>query len=121
MDGNRKKELKEQFKLTKPKKGIFIIKSKLDKSCYIESAQNLNAVMNSTRAKLTIGMHPMVLFQDIWNNLGSENFTWEILEDLEYDKDESKTDYSDELKILDMIWEERLIKEKYEVYKRKNK
>lgn len=121
MDGNRKKELKEQYKLTKPEMGLFIIKSKSNKSCYIEGAQNLNAVMNSTRAKLSFGSYPVTLFQEIWNALGAENFTWEVLEELEYDKDESKTDYKDELKIMEMIWEEKLIKEGYEVYKRKSK
>lgn len=34
-----------------------------------------------------------------------------ILENLEYDKDESKTDYTEELALLQMIWEEKLAKE----------
>ena len=121
MDGNRKKELREQYKLMKPEMGIFSICS-LDKSvCYIEATQNLKAVINSAKAKLLNNMHPNLEFQKIWTSIGSESFKFEILENLQYDKDESKTDYNEELIILQMIWEERLLKEDIRVYKKKNK
>lgn len=119
MDGNRKKELKEQYRLMKPEMGIFIIRSKENKECYIEATQNLRAVINSTRAKILNNMHPNLEFQKIWNSIGSENYTIEILENLPYDKDESKTDYSDDLILLEMIWEEKLRVKNLEVYKKK--
>lgn len=115
MDGNRKKELKEQYRLMKPEMGIFIIRSKENKECYIEATQNLRAVINSTRAKILNNMHPNLEFQKIWN----ENYTIEILENLPYDKDESKTDYTDDLLLLEMIWEEKLRMKDLEVYKKK--
>lgn len=37
---------------------------------------------------------------------------------LEYDKDELKTDYSEDLALLQMIWEEKLLKEDYLFYKK---
>ena len=50
---------------------------------------------------------------------GPDNFVIEILENLEYDKDESKTDYSEELEVLQMIWEEKLSRENMLFYKKK--
>lgn len=119
MDKNRKKELIEQYKLTKPQMGIFIICSKTDHKCYIQTTQDLRGVMNGALARLTAGMHPNRELQKEWNDLGSGNFTMEILENLEYDKDESKTDYSEELSLLQMIWEEKLTKENMKFYKKR--
>jgi len=39
------------------------------------------------------------------------------LEKLEYDKDETKTDYSEELALLKMIWEEKLLQRGVELYR----
>ena len=119
MDGNRKKELKEQYRLMKPEMGILIIRSNENKECYIEATQNLRAVINSTRAKILNNMHPNFEFQRILNAKGSENYKIEVLENLPYDKDESKTDYGEDWILLEMIWEEKLKMENLEVYKKK--
>ena len=48
--------------------------------------------------------------QQDWTRLGEADFEIEILEKLKYDKDETKTDYSEELEILKMEWEETFVK-----------
>lgn len=115
---DRKKELKLQYKQMRPPMGIFIIKSKAGKKCYIEATNNLKGVINGAKFKLEAGAHPNRELQKEWNESGSGNFTIEILENLEYHKDESKTDYSDELTLLQMTWEEKLAKENYKFYKK---
>ena len=119
LDKTRKKELIEQYKLTKPQMGIFIIRCKMNNKCYLQTTQDLRGVMNGTLARLSGGFHPNDELQKEWKELGSENFTIEILERLEYDKDEAKTDYSEELVLLKMIWEEKLAQENVEFYKRR--
>ena len=42
-----------------------------------------------------------------WLKLGCDGFEINILEKLEYDDDESKTDYTEELELLKMIWVEQ--------------
>jgi hypothetical protein len=64
-------------------------------------------------------MHTNKELQKEWTDFGSENFTIEILEQLEYDKDESKTDYTEDLALLQMIWEEKLTEENMEFYKKR--
>ncbi|HYE11453.1 MAG TPA: GIY-YIG nuclease family protein [Patescibacteria group bacterium] len=116
---DRKKELKLLYKQTKPEMGIFMIRSNVNNKCYIQTTQDLRGVMNGAKVRLAAGMHPYKELQKDWNDLGSENFTIEILEMLEYDKDESKTDYTEDLALLQMIWEEKLTKENMEFYSKR--
>lgn len=119
MDKNRKKELINQYKQMKPPMGIFMIRCKVNNKCYIQATQDLRGVINGAEVRLESGMHPNRELQKEWNEFGSGNFTIEILENLEYDKDESKTDYKDDLSLLQMIWEEKLLKEDLQFYKKR--
>lgn len=110
---NRRKELKEQYKQMKPQMGLFIIRSKINNKYYLENTQNLKGKINSTKFKLKSGVHPNQELQKEWNDYGEANFTIEILDTLTYDKDESKTDYTEDLALLQMIWEEKLPDKKY--------
>lgn len=105
---DRKKELKELYKNMKPDMGIFIVKSNYDNKSYIEATADLKASINSTKFKLNLGNHPNKELQKQWKEDGESSFTIEILEKLDYDEDESKIDYSEDLNILKLIWEERL-------------
>jgi hypothetical protein len=116
---SRRKELLEQFKQMKPDMGIFWIRSKERKKCFLETSQNLKGKMNSTRFQLDAGNHPFQELQREWKESGAGQFQFEVLELLKYDKDESKTDYSDELAIMKMLWEEKLSEQGFEFYKKK--
>ncbi len=101
----------------KPDMGIFAIRSKTNGKCYIETARDLKGAVNRNRFQLETGSHPVRELQKEWKDFGAGNFTVQVLENLEYDKDESKTDYNEELALLRMIWEESLAKENAEFYK----
>ena len=116
---DRKKELKLQYKLTKPDMGIFVIKNSRNRKCHLQTANDLRAVINGANARLRGGGHPVRELQKEWDELGGENFTIEILERLSYDADESKTDYSEELELLKMIWEEKLSKQNVQFYQKR--
>jgi hypothetical protein len=116
---HRRKQLLEQYKQMKPDMGIFWIRSKASKKCFLETSQNLKGKMNRTRFQLDAGNHPNQELQRDWKQSGPDQFEFEILELLQYDKDESKTDYSEELAILKLIWEEKLSRQQFAFYKRK--
>lgn len=105
---DRKKELKELYKNFKPDMGVFIIKSNFNDKYYIEETQDLKSSINRTKFQLNLGSHPNKELQKHWKEYGESSFTIEVLEKLKYDKDESKVDYSEELNILKMIWDEKL-------------
>ena len=112
---DRKKELKRLYKETKPAMGIFIIRSKVNNKCYIQATKDLRGVMNGAKVRLEGGSHPYRELQKEWNEFGSENFIIEILENLEYENEES---IAEDLALLQMIWEEKLAKENM-VFERK--
>ena len=74
--------------------------------------------LNSTKFRLGAAAHPNRELQKEWKDFGAGNFTIEILENLEYDKDEFKTDYTEDLNWLKMIWKEKLLKQKLGFYKK---
>ena len=88
----------------KPDMGVFIIKSNFSNKCSIEHSR-FKRTINNTKFKLNFGNHPNRELQKEWKEYGASSFTIEILENLKYDKDETKTDYSEDLDILRMIWE----------------
>lgn len=100
----------------KPDMGLFIISSRLSNKCFIESTADLKGAINGTKFKLEAGSHPNRELQKDWKKFGAANFDIKILEYLKYDKDESKTDYTEELSLLKMIWEENLLKQDMEFY-----
>ncbi|HHT49234.1 MAG TPA: GIY-YIG nuclease family protein [Firmicutes bacterium] len=109
---DRKKELKQLYKQMKPEMGIFLIRALDDGKCYLQATANLKGTINGTKFKLEAGCHPNRQLQKAWQEKGAANFTFKVLEQLEYEKDETKTDYSEELAILQMVWEEKLAQEK---------
>jgi hypothetical protein len=112
---DKKRELKRQYKEMKPAMGIFIIRSKMNNKCYIQATKDLRGVMNGAQVRLEGGIHPYRELQKEWSELGSENFIIEILENLEYENEES---VAEDLALLQMIWEEKLTKENKEFYKK---
>lgn len=113
---DRRKELKEIYKNTKPDMGIFIVKSDLDNKCYIEASGDLKSKMNRTKFTLDLGNFNSKELQKQWKEQNGSNFTIEILEKLEYDDNDTKTDYQEELNILKMICVEKLLSKGIEFY-----
>ena len=56
----------------------------------------------------------MQKLQKDWNENKEENFEIKVVEVLPYDKDESKVDYSEELKILLEVCKDRFTEENVE-------
>lgn len=104
----RKKELQSQYKLMKPDMGIFAVININSSKYYLQPTRNLKGMINSTRFKLAGGIHPSRELQKDWLEIGSDEFEIKILEKIKYDEDESKTDYTEELELLKMIWVDRL-------------
>ena len=115
---DRKKELKAQYKEMKPEMGIYIVRSKTSDKCFVEAVKGLKATINGTIFKLKMGGFPNRELQREWREMGPEAFDIEILEYLEYDNDEGKTDYAEDLALLKLIWEEKLVAQGMEFYKR---
>ena len=116
ISSEKKKELQAQYKLRKTEMGIFAVINKSNAKHYVETTQDLKAKMNSTEFKLNLGSHPKKELQKEWQEMGRDQFEIKILEQIEHEKDEAKTDYTDDLALLEMLWIEKLIKEGIHFY-----
>ncbi len=103
-----KKELKQKYKEMKPPMGVFIIKNNINGKTFVGVDKDTKSIINRFKFQLQWGGHPIKELQQDWKKFGEDAFTIKVLELLEYDEKEEKTDYSEELEILKMIWLEKL-------------
>ena len=94
-----KKEIINEYKLTQFKIGVFQIRNTVNEKIYVDSSVNMDAIWNRIRGELKFNGHRNELLQKEWNQFGEENFTFEILSEIEQ-KDGDKTDYNREAKKL---------------------
>lgn len=110
MERSEKKRMIEDYKNTQHPMGVFCIIKKepieSDPRVHIQIAKNFKAILNSTKMKLNSNFHPFKELQNDWNLYGEEAFDINLLETLEYTKDDPNADYSEELEILKLIWED---------------
>ncbi|MCL2751678.1 MAG: GIY-YIG nuclease family protein, partial [Firmicutes bacterium] len=96
-----RKALKERYKRMKPDMGVFVFKCMPTGKAYLGFSQNVKAELNSLTFQLKLGSYPTNrnLLKD-WIEYGEAFFEVAVIELLGYDKDESKTDYAEDLKLL---------------------
>lgn len=102
-----KKELKKQYKMTPPAMGVYQIKNLVNEKILVGSTPNINGKKNSFRFQLRAGTHMNSGLQNDYNIFGDDNFVFEIVDLLE-PKEEVNISYSEELKVLEEMWIEKL-------------
>ncbi len=101
------KEMKQEYKLHKTKKGVFQIENKMNGKILIGSSMDLKAIWNRQKAQLKFGNHPNEKLQNDWNNLGEEAFEYKIIAEAKEKKDE-EIDFKKEIKELEELYTEEL-------------
>lgn len=115
----KRERLKEIYNEMKPDMGAYVIKNTANGKVLMNVSKDLKSTFNSQWFQLKMGSHMTKEMQKDWNKYGKDAFTFEVLEQLKYDEKGEKTDYSEELDILKMIWMEKLSKnESLEFYKK---
>ena len=106
MDKTRK-ELKEQYKQNPPAMGVYQIRNLINGKVFIGSALNLNGILNSNKFQLDLGSHRSKTLQAEWNEFGSANFAFEVLDELT-PMNGVDHDYKPDLTLLEKLWLEKL-------------
>lgn len=114
MDKSKKKELLQKYKEMKPEMGVYMFKSIKTNTVYLGCDKNIKATINGDKFRLKLNNHKCKKLQKDWNESEEENFEIKTVEVLPYDNDESKVDYSEELKILREMCKDRFIEENVE-------
>lgn len=118
MNKDKRKELINEYKLSKPEMGVYMFYCKPLEKVYLGADQNLKGTLNSIQFQLKTGRYPANhTLEKEWKEYGAENFSIEVLEILEYDKEKQgedgltippRTDYSKDLEVLKEFWHIRL-------------
>jgi hypothetical protein len=77
-----KKQLKREYQQTHPRMGIWQIRNLVNGRVMIGASLNLPGILNRHRFQLEAGSHQSAALQTDWNQYGSENFAFEILDEL---------------------------------------
>ena len=102
-----RKEIHREYKERVKPSGVFQIKNMANGKVLLGSSLNLEGPLNKHRFMLRINGHPNKELQKDWNELGPDQFTFEILETVQI-KDHSNFNLKDELRLLEEIWLEKL-------------
>lgn len=109
---DKKKKLKMEYKEMKTPMGAIIIKNSINGKVFLDVSKDTKSKINRHRFQLKSGLHNIKELQKDWNELGEDAFSIEVLEELKYDEKEENKDYTEELEIMKVIWQERLKEDK---------
>jgi len=102
-----RKELIRKYKETRRPIGIFRVHNTLADKSFVGTSRDLPSMLNRQRFQLAHGSHPNRALQQEWNQLGPEAFAFEVLDTLE-PPEKPDWDPSDDLRVLERLWLEKL-------------
>ena len=102
-----RKEIHREYRERVKPAGVFQVKNLTNGRTLLGSSLNLEGPLNRHRFMLKIGSHTNKALQKDWDELGPDQFTFEILEEVKR-KDDPNFNLKDELTLLEMIWLEKL-------------
>jgi hypothetical protein len=103
-----RKSLIRAYKETPRPMGVYRIHNRRDDRSLIGRSVDLPAILNRERVSLRFGMHSNAALQADWNALGPDAFVFEVLDTLEAPKDQPDYDPTDDLRVLEALWLDRL-------------
>lgn len=113
----RRRELKAQYKQARTEMGVFAFRCVAKNRVYIGTSRNLPGTLNSIRFQLQNDSYPSNRrLLENWRQYGPEGFAIEVLEGLDYRKDDDGSiDYREDLAVLKELWREKLLSQGVEV------
>jgi hypothetical protein len=102
-----RKEIIRKYKETPLPSGVYRIRNEVRMKSLIGSSPNLPGMLNRQRFQLEHGSHPDQELQKDWDELGSEAFTFESLDQLA-PSNEPDYDTAEDLRVLKQLWLDKL-------------
>ena len=100
------KDLKAAYKLKRFKVGVFQLRNKVNGKIFVGSSVNLDAIWNRISSELKLGGHRNKQLQNDWMMFGEENFTFEILSELQEEEGTTRDPAKEVKKLEEMFIEE---------------
>lgn len=105
---DRRKKIINEYKERLLHGGVYKITNTQSGKYLIGHAANLKSVQNRFQFAMTTGstLHPKL--KKDWEELGTQAFTLEILEELKQRSDQSQAEFLEELETLEQLWRANL-------------
>jgi len=101
-----RKQLKKNYQQTPRPMGVFVIRNNLTDKMFLASGRDLYGTINRHKFQLKNRIHPNKSLQADWNQLGSNDFAFEIVDELT-PREGTEIDYRKELAFLEKLWLEK--------------
>ena len=102
-----RKALIRQYKETRRPIGVFRVRNTVNGKSLVGASTDVPSMLNRQRAQLQMSVHANRTLQNDWNVLGSEAFEFEVLDTLT-PPERADWDPSEDLRVLEELWLERL-------------
>ena len=107
MGKSRNKELTQEYKSALRPLGVFLIRNNKTDRVFLGCGIDLRGTINRHRFQLSTGNHPNRELQADWNQLGANNFAFEVIEELQ-PRNETSFDSKRELEFMEKMWLDKL-------------
>ena len=101
------KALKKAYQQSHRPMGIWAIRNLVTDKVLLGASLNVPGMLNRLKFQLQMGSHSNQALQNDWNELGSERFAFEILDEIAPRPDPAY-DYQTDLLLLEDMWLENL-------------
>lgn len=101
------KRLKKNYLQTPRAIGVFLIRNNLNDRVFLAAGVDLHGLINRHKFQMTNGSHVNKKLQADWNELGGNNFAFEIVDELS-PRAGDVVDYRAEVAFLEKLWLEKL-------------
>jgi hypothetical protein len=102
-----RKALKREYQQSRRPMGVYRVRNTVHDRSLVGSTTDLPAMLNRQRAQLSMGAHANRALQKDWDELGSEAFEFEVLDELT-PPDQPDYDPTADLKALEALWLDQL-------------
>jgi hypothetical protein len=101
------KQLKKDYQQTPRAMGVFLIRNNLTDKVFLAAGVDLHGLINRHQFALNHDGHACKQLQADWNELGSNNFAFEIVDELS-PRAGAEVDYRAEVTLMEDLWLEKL-------------
>jgi len=103
-----RKALIRQYKETRKTAGVFRVRNLTSEKALVGSSADVPSMLNRERAQLRTGTHMNRALQSDWTTLGADAFAFEILDTLTPPADRPDWDPTEDLRLLEEMWLDKL-------------
>ncbi len=102
-----RKSLTNEYKQRPDVGGVFQIVNTNNGRCYLDATPNIQAKQNSFNFMVATNMCFHHKLQQDWDAFGGRSFTFEVLETIKKQEDQSREAFLDDLQALKQLWREK--------------